>query len=206
MFVDWYHVASGKNDWGRICQKTGMSFAMYVQGKVVKAMASAITNASAHGIAGYIANGLSDQNWMTLARNVQISNSGADVYALGTKLALAEVLPAESATSGFRYGEDSSIVKNGFLPSYKDVPLIELGNALIPNTQNATPEVVVPDNIIYFLPMGMHKPVHVVIEGNSVSIAQDPMRSADHTYTMAVDLRIGVDVVVGTKFGAINLT
>lgn len=140
------------------------------------------------------------------ARNVQLANGGADVYALGTKIALADVLPAESATSGFRYGEDSAIVKTGFLPSYKEVPLVELGQALVPNTINGVPEVVLPDDIIYFIPMGWNKPVKVVFEGNSVSVAQDPMFAADHCYGMTVDMRLGVDCVVGSKFGAIQLS
>ena len=168
-------------------------------------MASCIANASSHGIAGYIANGMTDANWLNISRNVSLANGGADVYALGTKIALASVLPKESATSGFRYGEDSAIIKDGFLPSYKDTPLIELGNALVPNTVNGVPEVVVPDDIIYFIPMGWNKPVHVVLEGSSVSVAQDPLRSADETYGLKVDLRIGVDVVVGTKFGGLKL-
>lgn len=159
VYVDWYLVAAKKFDWGKFTQKIGNAYAAYVQGKTVKAMASAIANASAHGIAGYIASGMSDANWLNISRNVSLANSGADVYALGTKLSLASVLPKESATSGFRYDEDSAIIKTGFLPSYKDVPLIELGNALVPNTVNGTPEVVVPDDIIYFIPMGMNKPV-----------------------------------------------
>ena len=53
--------------------------------------------------------------------------------------------------------------------------------------------------------MGWNKPVHVVLEGNSVSVSQDPLRSADETYGLKVDLRIGVDVVVGTKFGGLKL-
>lgn len=152
-------VASGKQDWGKMGQKIGVSFSAYIQGKVVKAMASAITDATNHGISGYIASGMSDENWLNTTRNVELANGGAQVYALGTKLALADVLPAESATSAFRYGENSEIVRTGFLPSYKGVPMIELGNALVPNTINGTPEVVVPDDIIYFIPLGWNKPV-----------------------------------------------
>lgn len=159
IYVDWYIVAAGKQDWGKLCQKIGLAFSAYIQGKVAKAMASAITDASKHGISGYIASGMTDDNWLTIARNVKLANGGADVYALGTNIALADVLPAESATSAFRYTDNSEIIKRGFLPSYKGVPMIELGNALVPNTINGTPEVVVPDNIIYFIPMGMNKPV-----------------------------------------------
>ncbi len=172
-------------------------------------MASVITNNTAgenkDGIAGYMANGLTDENWLITARNVKLANGGADVYALGTAIALADVLPKESATSGFRYGEDSAIIKDGFLPSYKKVPLIELGNALVPNTINGTPEVVLPDDIIYMLPLGMNKPIKVVFEGNTVSVEKDPMFAADHCYGFTVDMRVGMDAVVGSKFGAIQL-
>ena len=47
--------------------------------------------------------------------------------------------------------------------------------------------------------------IKVVVEGNSVSISQDALRSADHTMGLTVDLRIGADVIVGTKFGGLKL-
>ena len=206
VYVDWYHVAAGKQDWGRFGVKVGLAYASYIQGKVVKALGSVIADADKHGISGYIVNGLTDENWLVTARNVELANGGADVYALGTKLALAEVLPDQDNVPGFRYDEDSAIVKTGFLPSYKEVPLLEMGNALVPNTINGTPEVIVPDDIIYMLPMGMYKPVKVVIEGNTVTINQDPMYAADHTYGMTVTMHLGVDCVVGSKFGAIQLS
>lgn len=109
------------------------------------------SGAAAQGISGYIANGFSDANWVTTARNVELANGGSSVYALGTKIALQNVLPAASATSAFRYLEDSAIVKTGFLPAYKEVPMIELGNALVPNTINGTPQTIVSDKIIYMI-------------------------------------------------------
>lgn len=116
-------------------------------------MASAITpTVSANqGISGYMAAGFSDQNWLTVARNVQLANGGADVYALGTKIALGNVLPAQGSTSSFRYGEDGAIVKTGYLPAYKGVPMVELGNALVPNTINGQPQVIVADDVIYMI-------------------------------------------------------
>ena len=52
----------------------------------------------------------------------------------------------------------------------------------------------------------LKKKIKVVIEGNNVVVAQDPLYSVDHTYGMTVDMRIGMDVVVGSKFGAIQLS
>jgi len=209
LYVDWYHVAANKQDWGKMVAKIGLSFQAYLTARIAKVLASIITNNTSgnnkDGIAGYMANGMTDANWLTVSRNVKLANGGADVYALGTSIALADVLPAESATSGFRYFEDGAIVKDGFLPSYKKVPLLELGNALIPNTINSTPVVVLPDDIIYMMPLGMNKPIKVVYEGNSVSVEKDPMFAADHCYRITVDMRIGMDAVVGSKFGAIQL-
>ena len=205
-YVDFYHVAAGKQDWGYICAKVAYSFAMYVQAKAVSSMASVTTTEAAiWGISGYQANGLTDTNWMTLARNVKLANGGAEVYALGTGLALAQVLPAESATSQFRYGEDSDIIKRGFLPAYKGVPLIELGNALVPNTVNGTPEVVLPDDIIFFIPLGFYKPIKVVVEGNTITIEKDPLYQPDHQYQFVITANIGVSAVVGTKMGSLVL-
>lgn len=180
---------------------------MYIEGKVVKAMESCVTPAvsAAQGISGYICNGFSDTNWLTTARNVELANGGSKVYALGTKLALQNVLPDQTATSLFRYDENSAIVKTGYLPAYKEVPMIELGNALLPNTINGTPKTIVSDKIIYMIPMGMYKPVKVVFEGNTLTVEKDPLEMADHTYNLIVNLMVGVDVVVGSKFGAIVL-
>lgn len=208
-YVDWYHVAAGKQDWGKFGVKIGLAYSAYIEGKVVKAMESSIVApiVNAQGISGYVANGMSDNNWIVTARNVQLANGGSEVYALGTKLALANALPAWSAGIGteFRYDENSAIVKKGFLPEYKGVPLVELGNALVPNTINGTPQTIVSDEIIYMLPMGMYKPVKVVFEGNTLTVEKNPLEMADHTYCMNVNLMVGVDVVVGSKYGAIIL-
>lgn len=151
------HVAAGKLDWGKIVSKIGMSFAAFIQAKLAKVMGSVISNNTAgnnkDGIAGYIANRFTDNNWLKVARNVELANGGAKVYALGSKIALSNAVPAWGTGLGteFRYGENSAIVKDGFLPEYKGIPMVELGQALVPNTINGTPEVVLPDDIIYMI-------------------------------------------------------
>lgn len=206
-YVDWYHVATNKQNWGQFGIKIALAYSAYIEAKVVKAMESTITPAvaSAQGISGYVTNGFSDANWIATARNVELANGGSAVYALGTKIALQNVLPASSANSAFRYDENSAIVKTGYLPSYKEVPMIELGTALVPNTINGTPQTIVSDKIIYMIPLGMYKPVKVVMEGNTLTVEKNPLETADHTYMINVNMRIGVDVVVGSKFGAIVL-
>lgn len=199
-------MATGKQDWGYIVAKTGLSYANWIQGRAIQVMASLITNAGEWGMGGYIANGFSDQNWVTTADNVQMANGGAQVYGLGTKVALMDILPDQTTNNtGFRYGEDSEIIKTGYLKEYKGVPLIEMEQALLPNTVNGTPVRVIPSNIIYLLPMGYHKPVKVLIEGNTLTVQKNPYETKDHTYQFIITAHLGVDVVIGTKFGAIIL-
>lgn len=200
--VDWYLVASNVMDWGSFGVKIARSFEAYISNSVIKALTSVISTDAGrkqHGIGGYYANGFSDDNWLTLDKNVSAVNGGAQTYALGTKIGFKDVYP--DSTKGFRFNETSEIVKNGFLPDYKGVPLIEIDNALLPQTINSTPVSAVSDQYIYFLAMNAYKPVHIVIEGNTITVANDPMRSVDNRYVMTIDVRIGVDVVVGSKFG-----
>lgn len=202
--VDWYHVASGVQDWGRWGIKIVKSFEAYISAAVVKALTSVIKSADslkAHGISGYVANGISDANWMNLKTLVSLANGGAPVYALGTDVGLSEILP--DATNGFRFSSDDPYVSIGYLPVYKNVPLFEIDNAIIPNTINGTPKTLVDDDIIYMLAAGSHRPVKVVFEGNTVTVAEDALNRRDHTYSLTIDMRIGVDVIVGSKFGAI---
>lgn len=56
------------------------------------------------------------------------------------------------------------------------------------------------DNI-KFLPIS----IKVVFEGNTLTVEKDPLQMADHTYNLIVNMLVGVDVVVGSKFGAIVL-
>ena len=201
--VSWYQVASGVMDWGIFAVKVAKSFEAYIMGAAINAMTKAVTNAASLGIGGYVASGMSDQNWVELAQKVELANGGADVYALGTRIALSKVLPNDDAK--FRYGPGSDIVTVGYLPSYKDVPLVRLDQALVPNTWNSTPKTIVSDGHIFMIATGSHKPVKVAFEGNNVVVAQDPMSSKDLTYGLTISMYMGVDTIVGSKFGILTL-
>lgn len=192
---------------------------MYIEGMVATKLAQCIkrndgtTGTNVDGIAGYIANGFSDQNWINISRYVSLANGGAQTYAFGSEIALANVVPdlttlappKVTPAAQLMLGEDSSYIKNGYLPAYKKVPMIEMHDALLPNTINGQPKTILDDKIIYMIPAGMYKPVKVVFEGGNVSVTKDPSQMADHTYVAQINMMVGVDVVVGAKFGAIEL-
>ena len=43
------------------------------------------------------------------------------------------------------------------------------------------------------------------MEGQTVSVEKDPLFAADHTYGFTVDMRMGMDAIVGSKIRAIQL-
>lgn len=202
--VDWYQVVSNVHDWGLWGLKIAKSYEAYITAAIIKALTGVVKTADGRnsiGIGGYFANGMDDKNWMTLRRNVSLANGGAPVYALGTSIGLADVLP--SATGGFRFGWDDPNVTKGYLPMYKDVALVEIDNALQPNTINNSPVGIVPDNMIFMIAMGSYKPVKLVFEGSTVTVEHDGVHRADNVYDMTIDMRIGVDVIAGSKFGVL---
>ena len=201
--VSWYQVAAGKMDWGKFAVKCAKSFEAYIYASAVKAMTNAITNAGSLGISGYVAAGFTDDNWVKTAQDVGLANGGADVYALGTRIALSKVMPSDTS---FRYLPTDDIVTVGYLPTYKDVPLMRLDQALIPNTINNTPKHLVSDEYIFMIAMGGHKPIKIVFEGNNVVVAPDPMTTKDLTYGMTISMYMGVDTIVGSKFGVVDLS
>lgn len=201
--VDWYHVAAGLQNWGNFATKVAKSFQAYIFASAIKAMTKALTQTSTLGIAGYTGLGFTDDNWVTVAQNVSLANGGADTYALGTLRAISKVLPSDGA---FRYGPNDDVTKVGYLPAYKNVPIVRLDQALVPGSINtATPTSLVNDNLIFFIAMGGFKPIHVVFEGNNVAIDLNPMETKDCTYGLTISMYLGVDTVVGSKFGTLTI-
>ena len=164
-------------------------------------MTNAVTNAANLGIAGYTKIGATKANWIDLAQKVGAANGGADVYALGTLSALGKVIPDDA---GFRFMSDDDIVTKGYLPVYNQVPCFELKQAILPTTLNsANPTLIVPDNYIYFIPMSFNRPVKVLFEGNNVTVVTDPQKTTDARLALTITMRIGVDTVIGSKFGVL---
>lgn len=202
-FVNFYQVAAGKVDWGKFSVKIAKSYQAYIQSAVVAGMSKAFDNAEALGIAGYKKVGTDAKTWLELAQLVGAAN-GSDVYALGTIGALAKVTP--DASTGFRFFENDDIITKGLLKEYQHVPMVMLDNAIRPDTLNVeNPQLLLQDDYIYFIPMSFNKPVKVVIEGENVVVAPDPMTTKDCTIGLTVSMYIGIDTIVGSKFGILDV-
>lgn len=197
--IDWYPVAAGVYDFGDFGLRYAKSFEAYIFLKVIRNMAAAT---SALG-AAYSASGFTNANWVTLAQRVSAANGGAGVYAIGTLAALSQVYPS---AVGLQYGLGAKIAEDGYLNKYNGVTLIPVDQVFMPDgAVNTTGAFSIPDNIIYFVAADAYKPVKIVFEGESSVVERDPDYTPDRTYRIRIQEYVGVEAIVGSKFGTLTL-
>lgn len=198
--IPWYQVASNIFDWGDFAYKIGLSFSSYINMLVIKAFADVVAD-WALASSPYVVNGFSDSNYITIAQRVQAANGGSDVVVLGSLSTVGTIFSNEL---GLQYGLGEEMNKNGFLDKYKGYRIAYFDPSMIGTTVNTTATLVVPEEVLYFIPVGMEKPIKVVFEGENVTIESIPTVTADKTGGLQITMRLGVNAVVGQRFGAIT--
>ena len=195
--IDWYPFAAGVFDMGNFALKIGRSFMGYIFLKAVKGMTQATTDFGA----AYTTNGVSVQLFGTLRERVSAANGGMSVVAVGTAIALSNC----SLAGNYQVQIGEEMNKVGYLDQYLGVPLIGINNVLVPGTTNGAATLALPDNRIYLIPVGGARPVKIVFEGDEISVSFNPDETSDRRYGISVELRVGVEAVVGPKYGTIIL-
>ena len=201
--IDWYAVAAGVFDYGNFGYRAGRSFENYVMMRIILAMTQA-TNAAGPA---YQAAGVDTDQWTTLADRVSTANGGAAVYAIGTIAALNKCIPATIAGNQYVLGEElgTEMIKNGHLGRYLGTTLIPIEQAVNAMKVNTTADLLIPTNIVYFVASDSNRPVKIVFEGDSVTVEKIPEDTTDKTYWVRIQLRIGIGVILGSKFGTLTL-
>lgn len=196
--VDFYALAAGVEDIADKAIRVARSFEHYVFLRII----AAINGATSDLGPAYTANGFSTANWSTLAQRVKAANGGSDVLAVGTLAALNGVVPA---TAGLQYGLGAKIADQGYLDRYLGTRLFCLDQAFAWGQVNTEGKFALSDETIFFVPTGTDRPIKIVYEGNTVVAERDSSHTPDNTYRMAITYRIGVGVVLGSKFAALEL-
>jgi len=195
--IDWYPFAAGRFDMGYYAVKVARSYAAYVFIKAVKGLTAATT---LYG-AAYEINGVAADDWTKLAQRVKAANGGMNVIAIGTKVALSNVV----LNGNFQVEVGEEMNKVGYLDQFQGIPLIAIDNVLVPGTVNSTGTFVLPDDRIYMIPVAGDKPVKIVFEGNQISITEDPKDTTDVRLGLITNMRCGVSAIVGSKCGTVKL-
>jgi hypothetical protein len=199
--MDWYQVASGIFDFGEWAYKVGISFAGYINAVVIQAF-TAVINDLFVASSPYVAAGWSDLQYITIGQTVKAANANKDILVFGTLIALGSVIPNQV---GLQYGLGEEWSKVGYLDSYKGFKLMEIDQALVPGTVNTTANLIVPNDVLYFIAVDGYRPIKVVFEGANVTVETVPTETPDKTGGLAITMRMGTTVAVGSKFGALTI-
>lgn len=198
--LPWYEIVSGKFDLGNWLYRVGISFAGYINAKVI----ASVTEALAVIPTAYQTSGaFTKENFVGIGQKVSAANGGKLVQVWGTKMALGNILPEKE---GLLYGLGIDVARIGYLGMYAGFPLIEMAQAMKPGTVNTTAELLLSDKMLYFVPVDSYNPVKVVFEGDSVTVEKEVNKSSDKYLGLTITMRIGVAAVVGSIFGAYTLS
>lgn len=190
--IDWYPFAAGKFDMGAWAAKIARSFAAYIFITVVKGLIGTHPFGAA-----YEENGVNPAGWGRIRERVSAANGGMNVIGVGTAVALSNV----SLGGNFQVEIGEEMNKVGYLDQYLGVPLMAVKNVLRPGTTNTTAELVLPDNMIFMVPVAGQRPAKIVFEGNEITVTCDPDHTSDVRYGISVELRVGIAIVKGAKYG-----
>ncbi len=196
--IDWSYVAAGVANLGEFGLRYARSFEQYLFLKVIKALAAGATSLGA----AYNVNGFSSSNYTTMVERVSAANGGSAVYVLGTLSALGTVIPSQV---GLQYGLGKEIADNGHLDKFIGAKLVPVNQVLSYNTVNTTGAFAIPDDVLYFIPVYGDRPVKIVFAGDSSVVERDPDYTPDRTYRIRIQEYVGVQAVVGSKFGRMTL-
>lgn len=197
--LPWYEIVSGKFDLGNWLYRVGISFAGYINAKVIASIAEALkVIPTAYQTSG----AFTDSNFIGIGQRVSAANGGKLVQVWGTKMGLGRILPDNQ---GLLYGLGVDVARIGYLGMYKGFPLVEMVQAMKPGTVNTTAELLLDDKVLYFIPVDSYNPIKIVFEGDSVTVEKEANKSSDKFLGLAITMRIGVAAVVGSIFGAYTL-
>jgi len=193
-----YRVLAGKESLAEFVMKVARSMeaqlTLDAYNAFVTATAALSTGASGLKVAGY-----TQTDFVTLAQKVTAWNGGQKVIAVGTQLALANIIPADA---NYRYEIDSDFVKLGYVRNFAGVDIMVLPQV----ADFATPfQTLISNSYLWFISPGSQKLLKVVLEGNTLSYASDVYANANLLQTSTMYKAWGVGVCTNAVAGCMTV-
>lgn len=193
----------GRIDFSDWIQRIATSFVVYIQNLTYNAMISAEAQMpSDYKQSGTLASATKAQ-FDELIENVALAN-GTDVIIMGTKTALKKINNLADVAWA---SEDQKKEMNalGRIGSYEGTTLIEIPQRLafgMSATPNSPGAKLVPNNKLFFFPVGEEKFVKFLDYGESeVFEVTQKFDLQDDFETYEIHREMGIDVIVGQYFG-----
>jgi len=193
---DFYRIVSNKVDWGMLIAKVAQSMETAISTDVYTAIFNTYSTLETNlKEASY-----TQATFVKLAQRVEALNNGAKVYAMGTKAALASVIPSDN---DFKTQLGAEYTAMGYLGTFHGVDLLEIPQRITPSTT----DFAIDDNTIYFFAMAGDKPVKIGFEGETlINTTTSQGANADMTFDYTLSKRFAVEVISSARYGIMKIS
>jgi len=199
VFVSLMKVLAGKESLAEFVVKMTRSFETQLSYDVYDTFYTAMDaiDSSADGL---FVTGYSESEFVRLSQTVSAWNGGAKPIAIGTQLALANILPSNA---NYRYEIDSDFVKLGYVRDFKGTSVM-----VLPQLADwATPfGLKITNERIWFVSPSSQKLVKVVLEGNALAYTSDVYANANLLQTSTLIKSWGTAIATNAVAGTMDIS
>lgn len=192
---DYYRVLAGKTNFGEWVTRVALSFETQLSVDVYNAFNNSFSSLPTNlKVAGY-----TDTALMNLAATVEAANNGAKCIMMGTKVALGKVLPSNDYLK-MQLGQEYNTL--GYLSNFRGIDAMVIPQKLQPNTTT----LALDDNSIYFVSLGVNRPVKIAFEGQTLITETNPQDRADNAIAQHVEKRYEVGLISSARYGILHIS
>lgn len=195
--VDLYRVLAGKENHAEYAMKVVLS----IESEIAIDIMAAVKDSFSVLTANFKENAYSETAFKKLAARVGAANGGAKAVAIGTELGLGTIMPTNDY---LKMGLGETYAKIGYLPVFKNVPLIALAQKI--DWGSADYDFALDDSYIYMISPQTQKLVQVVFEGGSLAIADGQFANSNLTQKVSLHKRWVVGLITNSKYGIMKTT
>jgi hypothetical protein len=194
--VDLYRVLCGKENLAEYAMKVALS----IEAEIAKDIYAALSGTYSTLTANFKEADYTQLAFTKLANRVSAANGGAKPFVYGTNVALQDILPTNEY---LKMGLGETYNSVGYLPVFMNTSLISLPQKI--DWDSADYEFAIADDELFFISSGVQSLVKVVLEGETISIADATFANANLSQNITLHKRWVVGVVSNAKHGVMKI-
>lgn len=200
VFVSLQKVLAGKESLAEFVMKMIRSFEVQLSYDVYDAFKTAMDNVDSTASTGLQVTGYTESDFVRLSQTVRAWNGGVRPLAIGTQLALANIIPSNA---NYRYDINSEFVQLGYIRNFKGTDIM-----VIPQVADWTTPfgLKLDDDRVWIISPSSQKLIKVVLEGNTLANSQGSFENANLTQTSTIMKSWGTGLATNQVAALIKLS
>ena len=195
--VDWYRVVARRESLAEYAAKVVLSMENELWVDVMTIVANSYSSLTTN----FKEAAFSVNAFTKLSQRVTAANGGAKCVALGTALGLGVIIPSDNY---LKVGLGERMAEVGYLGRFHDTDLIAIPQRI--NWASADYDFAIADSNIYFLSPGAQRLVHIVLEGDTLTIDSGEFGDANLTRKLTMHKRWATGIVTNAKYGIMQVS